>query len=140
MALVFFAYLGSFLASDMYLPAIPQIATVLHTSISNVQLTIGLYYLGTGISTLIFGPVSDRFGRRPTILLGSSIVIIGTILCILAHNYTLFVMGRVIQGVGAGAALSLRRSAGRDVAEHAVGWWLNHRGFTHFKTTCYLKC
>ena len=117
MSLVFLPFLGSFLAADMYLPAVPHIATVLHTSIKNIQITVGLYYLGTVISTLIFGPLSDRVGRRPIILLGSSIMIIGTLLCIFSQTYAMFMCGRIVQGFGAGTALSLGRSVGRDLAQ-----------------------
>ena len=101
--------------SDVYLPALPVIRHTFHTSIHSVQLSVALFMYGFAFSHLIYGPISDSLGRKKPLIIGTLIAIGGTLLCQYAENITVFLIGRLLQGAGAGAAAALFRSILRDV-------------------------
>jgi len=107
--------LSSFLPMDIYLPSLPHIVKALHTSTNQVQLSITLYLLGLGITQLIFGPLSDRFGRKPILLLGLCITTIGSIIIVFCYGPVQFLSGRFIEGVGAGAGMLVARTMAADI-------------------------
>lgn len=100
---------------DMYIPSMPWIKESLHTTQMVVQLTIAFYVLGAAISVLFSGPLSDKVGRKPVILLGLMGMMLGSVACMIAQNGTMLLMGRVIQGVGAGFCMSANRAVVTDV-------------------------
>src|ERR1700741_435084 len=69
---------------DMYLPAFPRIAADLHTSISNVALSVSAYFLGFALGQIVYGPLLDRFGRKPPLYAGLILYLIATIGCFTA--------------------------------------------------------
>ena len=69
-----------------YLPALPAMADAFQTSDSQLQLTLTLYALGSAISLLVSGPLTDRFGRRPVLLAGLFLYVLATAACALADN------------------------------------------------------
>lgn len=103
------------LASDIYLPAMPAIKMSFNTSAHFVQLSLSLFMFGYAFSHLIYGPISDGVGRKNPLLVGTFICIIGTVICQFAHNINLFILGRFLQGAGAGASATLFRSILRDI-------------------------
>ncbi len=103
------------MASDMYVPSLPSIVQSLHTSTQAVKWTIPIYIFGFASLQLFYGPFSDRFGRKPTLLLGFSIAIIGSVLCMMAQNINLLLLGRLIQGMGMGSCAILIRSIAQDL-------------------------
>ena len=107
------AAVGPF-ASDSYLPSLPAMTQFFVTTDTLMQLTVTLYLLGFSISQLFYGPGSDRFGRRKTILLGLTIAILGSLLCMMAPTPSLLIMGRFIQGMGMGVSNSVFRAIMRD--------------------------
>ena len=102
-------------ASDIYAPSLPAIARHFNTPIHFAQWTMAIYMFGVAICALIYGPLSDGIGRKLPLLIGLSIGAIGTVLCLLAPNIILLLIGRFIQGCGIGACASLWRSIFRDV-------------------------
>ncbi|NNM59201.1 MAG: multidrug effflux MFS transporter [Legionellales bacterium] len=102
-------------ASDNFLPSLPYIALDLHTSSSIAKLSIGLYFLGVCASTLIYGPLSDSYGRRRVLLFGFGIFIAGCFLVATTHSITQLLLGRVVQAAGIGASSALFRVIMRDV-------------------------
>jgi DHA1 family bicyclomycin/chloramphenicol resistance-like MFS transporter len=92
------------LASDLYLPAIPAMAQTLGASIPAAQATIALFMLALALSQLAWGWLCDRFGDRTAIVAGSVMLAGGSVLCALAPDVTLMLAGRLLQGLGAGAA------------------------------------
>jgi len=102
-------------ATDIYTPAIPNIAVSLNTSIHIVQWSMALYMLGVAASQLIYGPLSDGIGRKPPLIFGLVIMLMGSIICMLAPNINILILGRLIQGCGAGSCAALWRSVFRDV-------------------------
>lgn len=106
--------LGQF-AIDIYLPSLPAMVADLHTDKSSVQLTLTFFLVGFAISQLIYGPFSDRFGRRKILLIGLAIFIIGAIGASLAQSVSFLIGMRLVQGFGIGAANVLCRAILRDM-------------------------
>lgn len=115
--LVLFIGCTAFFVSDMYVPSLPNIMQVFDASRNQVQWTITAYLLGLALPQLIYGPVSDRYGRRPVIIFGLAITLAASVMCVFAHSITQLIIGRLLQGIGVSAALSLSRSMFRDMFE-----------------------
>ena len=103
------------LSTDMYLPALPEMITFFGTSLSRVQLTISAYLLGFSLFHLACGPLSDRFGRKPILLLGMLIFCLASIGCALVTNIEQLIFWRFMQGVGACTGPTLGRAMVRDI-------------------------
>lgn len=103
------------LAVDMYLPSLPDIAADLAAHPSEVQQTITVFLLGFAVGMLVYGPVSDRFGRRPIIAAGLALFLLASILCAVADGIGTLTLGRVLQAVGGGAASALARAVAKDL-------------------------
>ena len=88
------------LGIDMYLPAIPDMAIALNTNEGAVQLTLMTFFVGLMLGQLMYGPLSDKFGRKPLITLGLGIFLIGSIGCALAQTITQLQWLRFLQGFG----------------------------------------
>ncbi|MCU0339307.1 MAG: multidrug effflux MFS transporter [Spirosomaceae bacterium] len=107
------AVLGQF-ATSIYLPSLPAISQSLRTSLDNVQFTLTVFLLAYAPLQLIFGPLSDRFGRKPPLLFGLGIFLIGTVVCWFTPTIQVLIMGRILQAVGASAAVVICRAMIRD--------------------------
>jgi len=107
----------SVITSDLYLPAMPVIADYYHASHDSIELTITIYMLGMTIGLLIYGNILDIFGRRPVLITGVSIYLIGTIICLYSHTLGLLLLGRLIQSLGGSAAVVTWQSVAHDVYE-----------------------
>jgi len=101
-------------SSDIYIPSIPAMADDLMTNVEEVQWTLAIFMLGLSLSQLIYGPISDGVGRRCPLIIGLLIMTVSSVACFYAPNIEMLIMGRFIQGLGAGAAASLWRSIFRD--------------------------
>lgn len=96
--------------SQIFLPALPEIAQHFAITNSQAQQIIMLYFVSFGLSQLVFGPWSDNVGRRKVFLVGQLLFIMGSILSALATSPTMLAMGRIFQGLGAGAPLIVSRT------------------------------
>ncbi|MGL9717573.1 MAG: multidrug effflux MFS transporter [Wolbachia sp.] len=103
------------MATDLYSVALPNIANHFKVEGSVVQLTISLNLVGFAISGLIYGPLSDHYGRRPIMLVGMTIFTLASIMCYIADNIVLLILIRFIQGIGAGVAGVVGYAAIRDM-------------------------
>jgi Bcr/CflA subfamily drug resistance transporter len=103
------------ISTDLYTPSLPAIAHGLNAHVSLVQMSISLFILSQAVMQLFYGPLSEGIGRRLSVLLGISIAAVGGVLCLLAKNIDMLLLGRLIQGAGAGACSALFRSIARDV-------------------------
>lgn len=100
---------------QIFIPALPAIQTSFGTSTGITQLVLSLSILANAVATLAYGPLSDHFGRRPVVLVGLSIFIIGSILSSIAPTVGLLIAARIIQSAGAAAGMVLARAILRDV-------------------------
>src|SRR3954454_20732516 len=105
------------------IPALPATARALNMSISTTQLTITLYLIGLAVGQLFYGPVSDRFGRRPVLLIGLTLFTIASVVTACAPNASVLIGARILQSIGGCAGLVLGRAAVRDgaAADKAAG-------------------
>ncbi len=103
---------------DLYLPALPQIARELHTRPGQVEATVAVFVAGMAIGQVIYGPASDRFGRRAPILAGIAIYIAASIVCALAPSIEVLTPARFIQALGGCAGMVVARAAVRDHFDH----------------------
>jgi DHA1 family bicyclomycin/chloramphenicol resistance-like MFS transporter len=109
-----FAAMGP-LATNIFLPSLPAMAASLHVSSAAVTSAITVYLAILALGQLIVGPLSDRFGRRPLILIGLCLFLTGTIGCAFARDLSDLLIGRSIQASGGCAAFVLSRAIARDL-------------------------
>lgn len=107
------------LAMHVFVPAMPAAATALHASDSEMQLTISFYILGMAGGQLLYGPISDRFGRRPVLLVALTVYAIAGLCCFLSPGIGLLIGARLLQAVGGCAGLVLGRAILRDISPPA---------------------
>lgn len=88
------------LANDIYLPSMPELVRIFHTSPSVLQLTMTAWFAGVSLPQLFFGPLSDRFGRRKVLLFGAILFLLATLICTAANNIWILIAARYLQGVG----------------------------------------
>lgn len=104
------------LAMNVFLPSLPGITDYFGTTEATSQLSVSLYLTAVAVLQLVFGPLSDKFGRRPVILIAFCIMIVGTLICIFATTIEWFLAGRIIQA-SASAGLVLSRAIARDITQ-----------------------
>ncbi len=104
---------------DLYLPALPSIAADLHALPGAVQLTLPVFFVGLAVSQLFFGSVADHVGRRPPLLSGLALLVLGSVGCALAQGAATLTVGRLIQALGVGSASVIPRAIVRDRFEVA---------------------
>jgi DHA1 family bicyclomycin/chloramphenicol resistance-like MFS transporter len=103
------------LGINMYLPSMPGMARALGVTFTTMQLTLSLYLGAMALGQLIIGPLSDRFGRRPVLLLGLLIFVAGSVICLSAQSIGVLIFGRIVQAVGGCAGITLSRAIVRDL-------------------------
>jgi DHA1 family bicyclomycin/chloramphenicol resistance-like MFS transporter len=102
-------------AIDMYLPALPTIASDLHASIPATQATLMSFFIAFGGSQIVYGPISDAVGRKPPLYFGLALFTIGSIGCGLSPSIEWLIAFRFIQGVGAASVMVIPRAIIRDL-------------------------
>lgn len=118
------------LSIDMFLPSMPTISDEFGAQKATLQLAVTLFIVCFAGSQLFYGPFSDRYGRRPTLIVGLTIFILGSLVALSAHSVTTLLAGRVLQGLGGGAGPAIgqaivldvygRERAGRVIAYMAI--------------------
>ncbi len=103
------------ITTDLYLPALPSLTEGFAATVPQAQLTLTTLLLSFGISQLFWGPMSDRFGRRPILLWGLGAYTLASIGCALASSMPLLIVWRTVQGAAMGAAVMGARAIVRDL-------------------------
>ena len=108
-------------ATDLYLPALPAIKAEFGAELSQVQLTLSALLLAFGTSQLVWGPLSDRFGRRPILLCGLVTFTLAGLGCVLASSMQELIVWRALQGAAMGAVVMCARAIVRDLYTPETG-------------------
>ncbi len=103
------------MSTDMYLPGFTALEHDLHTSPDAVQHTLVAFFIGLSIGQVLWGPVSDRYGRKRPLLLGIALYFVASIGCAFAPNVDVLVLWRLLQALGGCAGIVLARSMVRDL-------------------------
>ena len=112
--LALFTSIGA-LATDTYLPSLPAMQQVFSASTAEIQLTLSAFMLGLAVSQLFYGPMSDRFGRKPVMFGGLAIFVAASFACTIAQSVEMLIGLRFFQAVGASAGPVLARAIARDL-------------------------
>jgi DHA1 family bicyclomycin/chloramphenicol resistance-like MFS transporter len=102
------------MALNIFIPAMPGMTAVFGTDYGTIQLTLTLYLFGVAFAQLAMGPLSDRFGRRPVLLAGIALFLVGSLGAALAGTIETLIAARIVQAVGGCAGLVLGRAIVRD--------------------------
>jgi MFS transporter, DHA1 family, multidrug resistance protein len=103
------------MAMQIFVPSLPWIQKAFQVSTAEAQLTLSLSLIAIALATLAFGPLSDRYGRRPVLLAGFGIFLAGSLMCVFAPTIWTLVAGRIVQAAGGAAGLVLARAIIRDM-------------------------
>lgn len=102
------------MAAEVYVPSLPYIGHEFGVSNKLVQLSIAMFLFGMAVPAIFFGYISDFFGRRKILILSTSIGLLGSLICMLAPNIYMLILGRLVQGAGFSGVGSLSRAILRD--------------------------
>lgn len=103
-------------ATDLYLPSFPTIGNEFGASATGVQLTLTAFLLGIAAGQLVFGPLSDRFGRRPLLLIGAVVLVLSSLGAVFAPSLGALIVARLLQGMSGAAGMVLSRAVISDLA------------------------
>lgn len=103
------------LALNIFVPSMPGLPEAFDTVPATVQLTLSLYLVGVAVGQLLYGPLSDRFGRRPVLLGGLTVFVVASLACAVAPSIGALIAGRVAQALGGCAGMVIARAIVRDV-------------------------
>ncbi len=113
MLLALFTSLGP-LSIDMYLPALPEMAQDFNVTTQQIANTLPAYFFGLAVGQLIYGPISDRIGRKKPLYFGMALYAIASLLCVLAPDHWSLIAARVLQALGGCVGVVMARAAIRD--------------------------
>jgi MFS transporter, DHA1 family, multidrug resistance protein len=116
--------------TDLYLPALPTITQAFGAALPQAQLTLSALLLAFGLSQLVWGPLSDRFGRRPVLLLGTALYVLATAASTAVQSMEQLIVLRCLQGAAMGAGVMCARAVVRDLFAPAEGARVMSKGLT----------
>jgi len=112
--LILMSVLG-LMSTDIYLPSLPEVKMTFNSSNSITQFTISIFLLGLAISQLIYGPLSEKYGRKIVLMIGMIIYLISTIICIFSPTIEFLIFARLFQGIGSAAGMTIGRTLVNDL-------------------------
>jgi len=102
------------LSIDLYLPSFPQVEQVLGVDAGSMEFTLAAFFIGLTLGQLVYGPLSDRFGRKPPLYFGYALYTLASLGCSMADSLTLLIIGRFLQGLGGCAGMVVTSAMVRD--------------------------
>jgi DHA1 family bicyclomycin/chloramphenicol resistance-like MFS transporter len=102
-------------ATQLFVPSIPAIAVEFDVPIGVAQISFSASLVALAISTLFYGPLSDRYGRLPMLYVGLAVFLVGTTISLFSTDVTILIVGRIIQAVGGAAGMVITRAIVRDI-------------------------
>ncbi len=105
------------LGLSIHVSSLPSIAQYMDAGVQNTQLSVTVFLLGSAISMLVYGPISDIYGRKPIIVFGLLIAAISSFLSAMSNNITVFIFLRLLQGVGSGVCIGMGRVIATDILD-----------------------
>jgi DHA1 family bicyclomycin/chloramphenicol resistance-like MFS transporter len=117
MMVVFLSMLSSFpaLSTDLYLPALPSMAGLFGVSDTVMNLTLVIYFISFSVTTLVWGPLSDKYGRRPILIIGAAAYLGSSLLCAVSGSVALLIVARALQGGGGAATTAIAMAVIKDI-------------------------
>ena len=103
------------LALNMFVPSMPGLQNTFGATSGTVQLTLSVYLVATALCQLFYGPLSDRYGRRPLVLAGLALFVVASIACAMATSIEMLIVARAFQAIGGAAGMILARAIVRDL-------------------------
>jgi len=103
------------MSMQIFLPALPAIRSSYGVSAATAQMTLSVSMLAIAVATLAYGPLSDRYGRRPLVIVGLLFFLAGSALCAAAPDIWTLIVGRMLQGAGGASGMVLARAIVRDL-------------------------
>jgi MFS transporter, DHA1 family, multidrug resistance protein len=116
--------------TDLYLPALPALTEGFGAKMSQAQLTLTALLLAFGLSQLVWGPLSDRFGRKPILLIGMTAYVSAALASTLAQSMEMLILARVVQGTAMGASVMCARAIVRDLFSPLDGARIMSKGLS----------
>lgn len=116
--------------TDLYLPALPALTSSFSAPMSQAQLTLSALLLAFGVSQLVWGPLSDRFGRRPILLCGLAAYMVAAVGSAMAPSMLQLIVWRTVQGAAMGAVVMCARALVRDLYQPQDGARIMSKGLT----------
>ena len=116
--------------TDLYLPALPTLTTSFNAPTPQAQYTLSALLLAFGLSQLVWGPLSDRFGRRPILLIGLAAYFLAAVGCVLAPSMAQLIAWRTLQGAAMGAVVMCARALVRDLYQPLEGARVMSKGLS----------
>ncbi len=108
------------LSTDLYLPALPEMGAFFSASPALVSMTLTVFFFMFAVSIVFFGPLSDKFGRKPILIFGTSIYTLASITCALSTDIYILIAGRIFQGIGSGAVITSSTALIKDCFRGAI--------------------
>ena len=114
--IIYLTFIGAFipLSTDLYLPALPEMGNYFSASEFLVGLTLTIFFFVFAISMILFGPMADKFGRRPVLIFGTAIYTAASLACAEASSIYSLLVGRFFQAVGSGAIITIETALIKD--------------------------
>ena len=103
------------MALNIFVPSMPGLQATFGVSYATAQLTLTLYLIGTAVCQLFYGPLSDRFGRRPVLLAGQGLFVVGSLAAALAPTIEVLIAARAVQAIGGASGMVIGRAIVRDL-------------------------
>lgn len=116
-ALGFLALISAFppLSTVLYLPALPQMVEALDTTQTSVNMTLSMFFLFYSVGLLFWGPLSEKFGRKPILLSGLTIYVVASLFCAFSQQVEQLIAGRIVQALGGSAATVVATAIVKDI-------------------------